>query len=290
MDYKPHDTFAKIVFDKLARGRQVILEAELRPKVYADVILRPGPVLSAWAGLLGRVIADGLTVVEVYHGRPRNADLCHAHAKGFLALATELARHPGFSGTAESRVLMLTIGTPWRALKRCFRGPWDTVRPGHTRHVGAMAFVHLDLLRLPVTADTAWARVAGGSPFLEEAIGLLMEGGANEPRRLLYTMSKVVSVMPELQKSVPEHGRHSTAYRFAKAWELAASQREGIEKGIAKGRQEGLRIGRRYGRVQALESLLGLPESPVETLSALSPEEIERRITDLTRRVRGRVL
>ncbi len=316
MDYQPHDTFAKMVLGKLARGREVILEAELRPKVYADVILRPGPVLPGWTGLLGRVIDTGLTVIEVYHGRPRSVDLCHAQAKGALALAAELKRHPGFAGAAESRVLLLTIGTPRRAMKRCFRGTWETVQPGHTQHAEALSFVHLDLLRLPVTVDTAWAHVAGDSPFLEEALNLLLDSGGTEPRRLLYAMSKEVSIMPELQKSVPEGGRPSSAYRFAKAWELAASRREGrqrglqegiqkgiqkgiqegIQKGIQEGRQEGrqdgiqegLRKGRQYGRLQALESLLGLPESPVETLSALSLEEIERRIAELTRKVRER--
>ncbi len=83
--------------------------------------------------------------------------------------------------------------------------------------------------------------------------------------------------MPELQKRGSGRVEQSGAYRFAKAWELAMSRREG--------RQEG----RKYGRIQALESLLGLPETSVEVLSTLSPEALDRRIEELTRRVRGRI-
>ena len=95
--------------------------------------------------------------------------------------------------------------------------------------------------------------------------------------------------MPELQKRGSGRVEQSGAYRFAKAWELAMSRREGMETGEQKGLQKGRQEGRKYGRIQTLESLLGLPETSVEALSTLSPEELDRRIEELTRRVRGRI-
>ena len=91
--------------------------------------------------------------------------------------------------------------------------------------------------------------------------------------------------MPELQKRDGGSMEQSGAYRFAKAWELAVSRREGRQEG----RKEGLDMGRKYGKLQALESLLGLPETPIEALAALSPKEIDQRIARFTRQVRARI-
>ena len=309
MDSKPHDTFAKKVLGKLARGREIIVEAELPAKVYADVFLRPGPPLPSWVGLLGRLVQTGLTVIEIYHGLPLPVDLCHARAKGALALGVELKRNRDFPGAAESRVLLLTGGTPHTALARCFDGEWHEVDTGYTEYKGAVWYVHLDLKRLRVTKDTAWAHVAGGSPRLDEAIALLLASGEREPQRLLYELSEEVSIMPELQKRDGDRVEQSGAYRFAKAWELALSRREGLQRGrqeglheglrrglrrgLQKGREEGRKEGREegrdYGKLQSLENLLGLPETPLEALAAMPREEIERRIDELTRRVRARI-
>ncbi len=293
MDTKPHDTFAKIVLGKLARGREVTVEAELPARVYADVLVRPGPPLPSWSGLLGRVLETGLTVVEVYHGRPRDVELCHAQAKGALALGAELSRGGGRVDASTTRVLLLTIGTPRRAMKRCFPGRWVEVQRGYRCHSGLQRFVHLDLLRLEVSSDTAWAHVVGGSPYLDEAVGLLLMSGEGEARQVLYEMMEEVRIMPELQQHGPDGVEGSSAFRFAKAWELALSRqegrREGRLEGRREGRREGLELGWRYGKLQALESLLGLPETPLETLSTLSSQELDRRIAELTRRARDRV-
>ena len=291
MEKKPHDSFAKIVIEKLARGREFTLEAELRTRVYADIVLRPGPAFPEWVGLLGQLFATGLTVLEVFHGRPRSQDLYHAQAKGSLALAAELERNPGFPGAVQGRVLLITIGMPRRAMKRCFRGAWETVERGYRRYEGDKEYLHLDLLRLAVNRDTAWAHVVGNSPSVDEALSLLFACGEQDAKALLYSIKEDVSFMPELQKSMPGPSRDTGAYRFLKAWEVAASKQEGLEKGLEKGREEGREQGREQGvligKILALREVLEQTPASNEGLKDLSLEQLESTLQVLRARLRS---
>jgi predicted transposase YdaD len=60
--------------------------------------------------------------------------------------------------------------------------------------------------------------------------------------------------------------------------------RDMLEEGRSEGRQEGKRI----CRIQMLEEMLGLPQSPDETLESLSIRELDVRVAELERQLRDR--
>ena len=61
----------------------------------------------------------------------------------------------------------------------------------------------------------------------------------------------------------------------------------GEQRGEKIGEKRGEKRGIRMGKIQALEALLGLPETPIEVLKKEEPEALERRFNELFQRLRG---
>ncbi len=66
---------------------------------------------------------------------------------------------------------------------------------------------------------------------------------------------------------------------------IAIGRQEGLEKGLQKGLQKGLRKGLLVGKIQMLEGLLGMAETPTEELAQESFRALERRIAALSRKL-----
>ena len=255
MTYHPHDSLAKIILEKLTPNRETIPEAEMRVPIRGDVLLRPGPALPEWTGLLGTLAGTSVTVLEFYHGRPRAHDLLRARAKGTLACALETEKNPRFDGTSAGRVLVIMIGQPRQARRRAYRSQGRTaVAPGHQQLDDSPQHIHLDLLRLRVTLETAWLHVAGNSPSMEEALGLLAQYGVAEVQSLLSAIRQEMSFMPTIQNTIPDRDDNSGALRFLKAWERVQIKLEGIQEGESKGRLagklEGVQKGATLGKLE----------------------------------------
>lgn len=261
MEYREHDTVAKVVVSILAPDRELIPEAELRIPAYGDILMRPGPALPEVAGVLGTLVGSHLALLEYFHARPKLHELLRVRAKGFIAAGLELQaaatrNETGFANLENGRIIIIGNGFPKRALTRAWHlAAWRTPGPG-VWTVGGWPHVHyFDLLRLPVRMDTAWLHVSGRSAWIQDAIKLLVESSDVLNHALL---ARLAQEMPHMQfETTPEQhrrGEEAANRRFLSAWQEAMVYKEGL----SRGRNEGLNQGLNQGHNEALHRMLRL--------------------------------
>lgn len=246
MEHKLHDTIAKVVIGVLARHREQIPEAELRVPVFGDILLRPGPPLPEATGLLGRLVGMYLVLLEYFSRRPTAAELLGVHVKAWMGMWLELRNEDGFAGHSETRIILVGNGLARKSMKRALSGArWECIARGMWFCTGPPAAYYIDLVRMPLTLDTAWLHVSGNSVWVNEALGLLQAQPDALTRALLARISEELPHM-QIEKS---QASEQNSTRFLKAWEEAAAVRRGLSLGLSQGYHEmlGLLLRQKFG-------------------------------------------
>ncbi|MFM7201523.1 MAG: hypothetical protein ACKO6N_12100 [Myxococcota bacterium] len=283
---RARDLHGKRVLRLLAGPREIETEVEHTPSFRTDMLIRPGPPLPLESGLLGVLVRERMTLVELFSARPTQVALWHARAKGFLSLEKLPLPWPR-APILPMLQLVVTVGTPRRALARAFGvGAWIEVEPGVRRHYHVYEVVHIDLLRLPLRLDTAWLHVMGGRPFLKEALGLLLQHGRSMDLLWINTLFSESRSMETLQSSYISPEMLSESARITLAFEQALSNHEsylkgqkvglleGIEKGIERGIEKGIEWGRAEGIEKGIEK--GIERGRAEGIEKGIEKGIER--------------
>lgn len=249
MDYKEHDSIAKVVIRVLAPHRELTPEAELRIPVYGDILLRPGPALPEASGLMGRLIGEGLCLLEFFNLRPKATELIGVQTKGWMGIWLEARSKRPFAGVQDSRIIIVANGRARSALSRVWPGAdWISRGIGHWELRTHPRISYLDLLRLPVTFDTAWLHVAGNSVWSTQAMERLVTRQDHAIQQLIARLQEEV---PHMQVERTQD-MEPTIRRFLAAWEEAVALHKGRQEGRLEGRQEGRQEGRNEGRVEGL--------------------------------------
>jgi hypothetical protein len=189
-------------------------------------------------------------VLEFFHGRPSASALLHARAKGILAFAMDLEKAPTPALPGSTSLILITIGTPRRAFEVAYPArKWVVESPGLRCYDESERHVHIDLLRLSVSRDTAWLHIAGNGPRADEALSILLGEEDREVRTLLARLCEEATAVPELQKLLPADQNAAHALNFLKAWERAELMVDARRKGIQEGQREGRREGRQEGAI-----------------------------------------
>ena len=276
MEHQEHDTIAKVVVGVLASHRELVPEAELRLPAYGDILIRPGPPLEPATGLLGQLIGQRLVLLEYFSTRPRLVELVRVRAKGFVAWSLELQKKSGLAGAENRRIVIVGNGFPSQALRQAWSpSPWQRESPGFWTVQDSTDTHYVDLLRLPVTPETAWLHVSGDSIWVHRALLLLQTQPDAVTRALLARISEE---LPHMQVQNDEKSEPRTR-RFITAWEEAAARKEGIAIGMAWGRDEGRNEGRNEGLNQ------GLHEGRNEGLHAMLELILTQRFGEAARPV-----
>ncbi|MFM7203848.1 MAG: hypothetical protein ACKO6N_23955 [Myxococcota bacterium] len=297
---RSRDTRGKQVLRILAAPREVETETEHTPVLRTDVTIRPGPSLPPETGLLGELMGEKLSLVELFAGRPTLSELWHVRAKGLLSLerlSGVLPRHPPLPQVQ----LMLTLGAPRAALARAF-GALDqkVVEAGLTYYYDAYELVHVDLLRLPVRLDTAWLHIMGSSEGMKLAFDMLLKAGRKADLRWIHTFFQEVHGMAALPSSLAipsDIGSNPEVYH---RWELSLQTYMAHLKGLAEGKAEGKAEGERLSAQADLQLILELRFGPLsphlsgliqgiqapEQLRALMPLAVKGSLDELETRAR----
>ncbi|MFM7199283.1 MAG: hypothetical protein ACKO6N_00700 [Myxococcota bacterium] len=285
MEHKPHDTLAKLVFSVLAPHREQLPEVELRLPAYGDILLRPGAPLAEATGMLRELVGTQQVLLEFFSARPRLLELVRIRAKGFMSVALELQRDTDFATLKNSRIIIIGNGHPLVPLRDAFyRERWQVLSPGLHWLSGWPEVFYLDLLRLPVTPETAWLHIAGKSVWIGLALELLFSSDSAENEAFISRLSKEVPHM----KIERDRGEEAATRRFLTAWEELAALKRGEARGEARGRREAyqhmlrLLLTQRFGdaaepvlaQLELLSDLQTLETVAMRLLQATSPQEL----------------
>ena len=259
MEYKAHDTIAKVVMRILAPHRELTPEAELRIPVYGDILLRPGPPLPDASGLMGHLVGESLCLLEFFSLRPAATELIGAQTKGWMGIWLEARSTRPFAGVQDSRIIIVSNGRAHKALARVWpEADWKPQGPGHWVLETHPRLYYLDLLRLPVTPETCWLHVAGDSVWSSLAMERLV---ASQDQAIQALIVRLQEEVPHMQVENTQDQEPATR-RFLSAWEEAAALRrgrmEGRNEGRMEGRNEGRTEGRNEGRLEGLQLALRL--------------------------------
>lgn len=267
MEFKPHDTLGKTVLSLLAPGRTLITEAELRTPSFGDVILRQGPPLPLFTGMLGAMVGEDLTLMEFFSSRPSLESLLRARAKAMMALASERLRMKR-EGSAEQlpelsnlRMIMIALGQAISTKQRAWQDTtWLHTQPGWWWIPGPPRTYFIDLLRLPLTSETCWLHLAGDGPQPQHTLDFIWRQGP-EAERVMTALSEE---LPHMQMN-PSDASSGPSRRFLTAMEEWSALQRGMERGI----QLGLERGAYEGQMKLLRQLLERGTATRDELSAM---------------------
>jgi len=105
---------------------------------------------------------------------------------------------------------------------------------------------------------------------------------------------EAAGVLEMIAQSPQEREMYEARLKFERDqnWRIKAARdegrAEGLEEGVAKGIEQGIERGELSGRIRVLQSLLGLPESPLSELAGLDAKQLAHLATQLQGQLRDR--
>jgi predicted transposase/invertase (TIGR01784 family) len=128
---------------------------------------------------------------------------------------------------------------------------------------------------------------------LERWLYFFRHGASLDPDRLPATLNvpvirRAVEVLMKVSQSDIEHQRYLERQKGERDHaDLVAEARMAEQRGFDAGRGKGTEEGIRMGRIQVLQQLLGLPETPRMQLTQLSEQALEQLEESLKRQLSG---